>query len=237
MIETQARPSLGVVIPCRNEARSLPLLLAQLHAAPHLVAAVVVVDGGSRDGSAELAALAGARVLRCPANRGLQLACGVALLDLPWLLLLHADVRLPVGWAGAIAAAIDRSHATSGPAWWFDLAIGGRDPALRLVEAAVALRSRWRQLPYGDQGLLLGRGLLERAGGIRPLPLMEDLDLVLRLQGITPLRCLGRPLLVSGRRWRQRGVWQTTLENARLRRGWRRGTPASLLACRYSGGS
>jgi rSAM/selenodomain-associated transferase 2 len=237
VIETRARPGLGVVIPCRNEAGSLPLLLAQLQAAPHLVAAVVVVDGGSSDGSAELAALAGARVLRCPANRGLQLARGVALLDLPWLLLLHADVQLPPGWAAAVTRAIDRSDPARGPAWWFSLAIGGCDPALRLVEAAVALRSRWRQLPYGDQGLLLGRALLERAGGIRPLPLMEDLDLVQRLQEITRLRGLGRPLLVSGRRWRRRGVWQTTLENARLRRSWRRGTPESLLASRYSGGS
>jgi rSAM/selenodomain-associated transferase 2 len=228
-----ADPPLGVVIPCRQEASRLPGLLAQLHAAPELVASVVVVDGGSSDGSAALAALAGAKVLHRPANRGLQLAAGAAVLTTPWLLLLHADVRLPPGWAVAIARAIAASDPARGPAWWFELAIQGRQPALRLVEAAVAWRSRCRQLPYGDQGLLVGQALLEHAGGIRPLPLMEDLELVQRLGRFTRLRSLGVPLNVSGRRWQQRGVWQTSLENARLRRLWRQGVPAEQLAARY----
>lgn len=227
-------PPLGVVIPCRNEARSLPALLAQLQAAPGLVAAVVVVDGGSHDGSASLAALGGAQVLRCGPNRGLQLAAGVAALATPWLLLLHADLRLPPGWATAIGHAIGRSDASQGPAWWFDLGIQGRDPALRLVELAVAWRSRWRQLPYGDQGLLLGRPLLERAGGIPSLPLMEDLELAQQLGRLTRLRGLGLALAVSDRRWRHRGVWQTTLANARLRRLWRQGISAEILADLYA---
>lgn len=227
-------PPLGVVIPCRNEARSLPALLAQLQAAPALVATVVVVDGGSSDGSARLATLGGAQVLHCPANRGLQLAAGAAALTTPWLLLLHADVRLPPGWAPALGRAIAASDPAAGPAWWFALAIRGRDPALRLVELAVAWRSRWRQLPYGDQGLLLGRALLERAGGIPPLPLMEDLELAQRLAGLTRLRGLGLPLAVSDRRWRRRGVWQTTLANLELRRLWRQGVSAAELAARYA---
>lgn len=226
-------PPLGVVIPCRNEAQHLPALLAQLQAAPQLVQAMVVVDGGSSDGSAALAALAGARVLHGAANRGAQLAAGVASLSSPWLLLLHADCRLPPGWAAAVQRAIAASDPARGPAWWFGLAICGRDPALRLVERAVVWRSRWRQRPYGDQGLLLGRALLERAGGIRPLPLMEDLELVQRLGRHTRLRSLGLPLAVSARRWRQQGVWQTTLANARLRRLWRQGVPAQELAARY----
>ncbi len=228
-----AAAPLGVVIPCRNEAQQLPALLAQLHAAEPLVAAVVVVDGGSSDGSAALAALAGARVLHGAANRGAQLAAGAASLTTPWLLLLHADCRLPPGWAAAVQRAIAASDPAGGPAWWFGLAIRGRDPALRLVELAVAWRSRWRQLPYGDQGLLVGRDLLDRAGGILPLPLMEDLELVQRLGRHTRLRSLGLPLAVSARRWRLRGVWQTTLANARLRRLWRRGVPEVQLAALY----
>jgi rSAM/selenodomain-associated transferase 2 len=233
--EPPTTPPLGVVIPCRNEAGSLPALLAQLQSAPELVAAVVVVDGGSHDGSARLAALGGAQVLRCGPNRGLQLAAGAATLTTPWLLLLHGDVRLPPGWAEAVGNAIARSDANHGPAWWFDLGIQGVDPALRLVELAVAWRSRWRQLPYGDQGLLLGRPLLERAGGIPPLPLMEDLELARRLAPLTRLRSLGLALAVSDRRWRERGVWQTTLANARLRRLWRQGIPIETLAALYAG--
>ena len=226
----ELRPPLSVVIVARNEARQLPALLADLARGQALLREVLLVDGGSDDGTAVLAALAGARVLLGPPGRGRQLAAGVAASAGDWLLLLHADGRLSLDWAAAVAAAI---AAGEGTAWAFDLAIDGADPALRLVEWAVAARSRWRQLPYGDQGLLLSRRLYERAGGIRPLPLMEDLEFVLRLRRLAAIRSLGRPLRVDGRRWRRLGVWQTMLANARLRRRWRRGVPVVELASDY----
>ncbi|MCU0528505.1 MAG: TIGR04283 family arsenosugar biosynthesis glycosyltransferase [Cyanobium sp. Prado107] len=230
---------LSVVIAARNEAALLPALLAQLGEGPQLVREVLVVDGGSRDGTPQVAQLAGARLLRCPAGRGRQLALGAAEAIAPWLLLLHADVRLPRNWAERVQAAIRPGKPTplqrSGQAWYFDLAIRGRHPGLRLVELGTALRSRWRQLPYGDQGLLLSRVLYDAVGGIRPLPLMEDLDLVQRLRRQGRLQSLGVALRVDGRRWRRLGVWRTTLANARLRRAWRRGEPAEVLACRYYG--
>lgn len=223
---------LSVVIPVRNEARGLPPLLADLATAPALVSEVVVVDGGSRDGSATVARLAGARVLSAPPGRGSQLGQGIAASRAPWLLLLHGDGRLPDGWAESVSAAIAQGE---GRAWAFRLAIGGGNPSLRLVELAVAVRSRWRCLPYGDQGLLLSRTLHERAGGIAPLPLMEDLEFILRLRRLAPIRLLPGALRVSDRRWRRLGVWQTTVANARLRRDWRRGESPERLAQRYRG--
>jgi rSAM/selenodomain-associated transferase 2 len=234
MATTAARamtPPLSVVIPSRDEARHLPQLLAQLQAAPQLVREVLVVDGGSRDGSASVAELGGAVLLRSAPGRGRQLALGVAAAEGPWLLLLHADAALPPGWAARLQAAIGQRR----DAWYFDLAIAGRQPALRLVELAVALRSRWRQQPYGDQGLLVTQELLQAVGGVRPLPLMEDLDLVLRLARLTRLRSLGLPLQVSDRRWRQLGVWGTGLRNLQLRRAWRGGISTRELARRYYG--
>ncbi len=229
-------PRLAVVIPVRNEAQGLPLLLADLAQAPDgLVAERLVVDGGSDDGSGALARLAGATVLHGPANRGRQLQLGVAASTAPWLLLLHGDARLPRGWA----AAVQRALAAPPAAWHFDLAVAGGGLPLRLLELAVGLRCRLRQLPYGDQGLLLPRALLQRAGGIRPLPLMEDLDLVQRLRPLAPLRSLGVPLRVDGRRWRRHGarlgVLRVAWRNGQLRRDWRRGVGAQELAERYYG--
>ncbi|MBW4530912.1 MAG: TIGR04283 family arsenosugar biosynthesis glycosyltransferase [Aphanothece saxicola GSE-SYN-MK-01-06B] len=224
------RPPLSVVIAARDESHGLPALLADLATAPALVREVLVVDGGSRDGTPRLAALAGALVLHDGSGRGGQLAAGVARSAGPWLLLLHGDVRLPAGWARALAAAIAADETR---AWAFRLRIAGDDPALRLVELAVELRSRWRQLPYGDQGLLLARALHDAAGGIAPLPLMEDLEFVQRLRRQARIGSLGLALRVNGRRWQRLGVWQTVLANARLRRAWRRGTPAEQLAERY----
>lgn len=227
-------PIISVVIAARNEAPRLPLLLADLAAGWELLKEIVVVDGSSTDASPRVAALAGAQVLACPPGRGRQFGLGIESSCGSWLLLLHADSRLPERWQQAVARAID-SH---GPkqidaAWYFDLRIAGAAPGLRLVEAGVALRSRWRQLPYGDQGLLLPRSLLQRAGGLLPLPLMEDLELTLRLRRHCRLRPLGAQLRVDGRRWQQLGVWQTALRNAQLRRAWRRGSSAEELASHY----
>lgn len=234
MLEHPLSPPLSVVIAARNEADRLPALLAQLATAPALIREVLVVDGESSDATARVATLAGATVLRTSAGRGHQFACGAARVLSPWLLLLHADTRLPPGWA----LALERAIAAGGRhrcAWYFELAIAAPDPALRLVELAVRLRSRWWQRPYGDQGLLLPLDLYWAIGGIRPLPLMEDLELVERLNRRARLCSLRLALRVDGRRWRRRGVWQTTLTNLALRRAWRRGVPAEQLAACYYG--
>ena len=227
---------LAVVIPALREASRLPLLLADLAAAPPgLIAECLVVDGGSDDGTAALARLAGATTLSSPPGRGLQLQCGVAASEAPWLLLLHADARLPPGWAQAVQRAIAKGEAQPDRpgAWCFDLAVAAPGLALRLLERVVAWRSRWRQLPYGDQGLLLPRQLLHAVGGIAPIPLMEDLDLVLRLRRRAAIRSLGLPLTVDGRRWQRLGVVGTARRNAALRRAWRRGCSPDALAARY----
>ena len=224
---------LAVVIAVRNEARGLPPLLADLATAPAgLVRELLVVDGGSVDGSQRLARLAGARLQPAAAGRGRQLAQGVAATEAPWLLLLHGDGRLPPHWPELVAGAIAAGATT---AWAFRLAIAARDPRLRLVELAANGRSRWRQLPYGDQGLLLARGLYAAAGAIAPLPLMEDLEFLLRLRRHGAIRLLDGALSVNDRRWRRLGVWRTTWRNAQLRRRWRRGDDPALLAADYYG--
>ncbi|MCP9774814.1 TIGR04283 family arsenosugar biosynthesis glycosyltransferase [Cyanobium sp. WAJ14-Wanaka] len=233
-------PPLAVVIAARNEAEHLPLLLADLQAAPGLVAEVVVVDGGSSDATGAIARAAGARVLPAPACRGAQLAWGAAQTSAPWLLFLHADGRLARQWDQAISAGINRPDAANGPAngqaqqaWYFSLRIDGAGLGYRLLEGAVALRSGWRQLPYGDQGLLIKRATYDSAGGIRPLALMEDLEFVERLRRRGKLRCLGKAITVSGRRWQQRGIWRVCWQNWQLRRAWRRGVASGALAARY----
>ena len=226
---------LAVVIPCLQEAQRLPLLLADLATAPPgLIAERVVVDGGSRDGSGALASLAGARWIRCNPGRGRQLQRGIADTSAAWLLLLHADARLPAGWSAAVSAVLAAASPAQPPtAWCFDLAVDQAGLGLRLLELAVAVRTRVRQLPYGDQGLLLPRTLLNACGGVQPLPLMEDLELMLRLRQHAKVRSLGLPLRVNGRRWQRHGVLGAAWRNAALRRAWRNGQSAQELAALY----
>lgn len=220
----------AVVIPARNEALRLPSLLADLAMAPWLIQEVVVVDGCSGDATTTVGRLAGAHVLQCAPSRGQQLQRGIAATDAPWLLLLHADGRLPGGWPQAIEQAIQQGPTAC---WAFQLGIEGPSLGLRLVEHLVHWRTVVAQLPYGDQGLLVSRKLLEQVGGVAPIPLMEDLDLVLRLRAAGPIRSLAGRCRVDGRRWRQLGVWRTCWSNAQLRRAWRRGADPQELAVRY----
>jgi len=227
-----SRPPLAVVIPALNEGQRLPLLLADLTQAPlTLIRELVVVDGGSGDGTPLIARLAGAQVVQSPAGRGQQLHRGISATTAPWLLLLHADARLCDDWPLVVQRALQEPPA----AWAFDLAIDAPGLSLRLLELAVRLRSRWRQLPYGDQGLLVPRTVLEQAGGMPELALMEDLKLILRLRAITRIRSLQRPLQVDGRRWQRHGVIGTAWRNAQLRQAWRQGISATELAQRYYG--
>ena len=225
-----SNPPLAVVIPALNEAQRLPLLMADLaQAPPTLIRELVLVDGGSGDGTPLIARLAGAQVVQSPAGRGQQLRRGISGTTAPWLLLLHADARLCHDWPLVVQRALQQAPA----AWAFDLAIDAPGLSLRLLELAVRLRSRWRQLPYGDQGLLVPRTVLEQAGGMPALALMEDLLLIQRLRAITRVRSLQRPLQVDGRRWQRHGVIGTAWRNAQLRRAWRRGISADQLARRY----
>jgi rSAM/selenodomain-associated transferase 2 len=221
---------LAVVIPARNEAHRLPFLLADLASAPACVGEICLVDGESSDGTARVGRLGGAQVLQTPPSRGGQLARGVAATSAPWLLLLHADGRLPRGWEQAVTHAMDQGP---GSCWAFRLGIEGRSLGLRLLERLVDWRTCLFQLPYGDQGLLVHRHTLAAVGGVAPIPLMEDLDLILRLRNVASIRMLAGRFLVDGRRWRRLGVLRTTWANAQLRRAWRRGEDPQRLAERY----
>ena len=220
---------LSVVIPTLEEAERLPLLLADLFRWPGCLE-IIVVDGGSRDSTALTARLAGATVLRAtPPGRGRQLGLGVEHSTGDWLLVLHADSRIPSIWTEHVKRVMDMDGSSS-QAWNFDFRVDERRPMLRLLEWAVKVRSGWLQRPYGDQGLLIHRSLYEEVGGYSPLVLMEDLDLIERLGAKTLIRSLDCPLVTSARRWDRRNVLEQAWRNARLRRLWRRGElPEQLM--------
>jgi rSAM/selenodomain-associated transferase 2 len=212
---------LSVVVPTLNAAATLPACLAAVDEADE----IVVVDGGSADGTERIAEAAGARLVRSARGRGVQLRAGAAAAQGDWLLFLHADTLLSAQWRESVAV-----HVASAPdkAACFRFRLDDASWQARLIERGV----RARRFPYGDQGLLLSRALYDAVGGYRPLPLMEDVDLVRRI-GRRRLSLLGAEAITSAARWRRDGWARRSARNAGLLLLYRLGASPERLAKLY----
>jgi hypothetical protein len=148
-------------------------------------------------------------VISVPRGRGTQLAAGVVAATHPWLLLVHADTRLDPAWREAVRTHIERRPNLAG---YFRLGLDSEHPRARRLERAVGWRCQVLALPYGDQALLIHRDLLAAVGGIRPLPLMEDVDLVRRI-GRERLAPINATAITSAQRWEREGWRRRSARN------------------------
>jgi len=223
---------ISIIIPALNEAASICSTLERLQPLRARGHEVVVVDGGSRDGTARLAQPLADRVLHAPAGRARQMNAGAdaATGDLFWFL--HADTLAPEDADVVIADAV--RGAGQADAWGrFDVRLSGRRLLLRVVERLMNLRSRITGIATGDQGLFVTRGLFVKTGGFPDLPLMEDIEMSRCLGRVHRPLCLYHRLVTSSRRWERQGVVRTILLMWYLRGAYALGVPAARLAARY----
>ncbi len=198
---------ISVVIPALNEEACLAGTLRGLAAeGPH---EVLVVDGGSSDGTRRIAA-AGARLLEGPRGRAVQMNLGAAQASGDALLFLHADCDLETGSLRAAAQALGRRGVAAG---CFRMTVAAPGLTYRMIDAAATARVRLTGLIYGDQGLFVRRELFEQLGGFPPLRLLEDVFLSLSLRRRGRVVVVPRRIYVSPRRWQKHGVIRQTLRN------------------------
>jgi rSAM/selenodomain-associated transferase 2 len=224
---------LSVVIPTLNAAATLQACLGALAEARTrgLVDQLVVVDGGSRDATVEIARAGGAVVVDSAAGRGRQLAKGANIAAGGWLLFLHADTVLSPGWATAAADFMARPEAGRAAAV-FRLGFDEDSRAARRVAGLANWRARHLGLPYGDQGLLIPRELYEAVGGFADVPLMEDVGLVRRI-GRRRLRMLDATAVTSAGRYRRDGWWRRPVRNLAVLSLYLLGVPPRTLKRLY----
>jgi len=197
--------NLSVIIPALDANHLLPAAVARLRGEP--VAGIIIADGGTVPAPAGLGDQV--KVITGAPGRGVQLKAGAELAAGDWLLFLHADTRLGEGWRDAVLAHV-RRHPDKGA--FFRFALDDASPAARRLERIVDVRCRLLGLPYGDQGLLISRSLYEAVGGFRPIPLMEDVDIVRRI-GRARLRCIEVAAVTSAARYRREGYLRRMARN------------------------
>ena len=228
----EARLKISIVVPTLNEAEGITAVLAGLAPLRARGHEVIVVDGGSSDGTPALARGAADRVVSAPRGRASQMNAGAALARGEVLIFLHADTRLPENADARILQGI----AASGKAWGrFDVRIEGESRLLPVIAFFMNLRSRATGIATGDQAMFVRRDAFQRVGGFPPLELMEDIALSRALKRLSRPLCLADKAVTSGRRWERRGVLRTMLLMGWLRLRFFFGAASANLARLYDG--
>ena len=234
LTQNLAAAKISIVIPTLNEAATITKILANIHPLPNVE--VIIVDGGSIDHTIKLAQASGVRVLSSPKGRAHQMNVGAKAATGEILLFLHADTVLPSGFEQMVRSTLQPPIDKQLPitiAGAFTLKIDDPMPSLRWIEWMVTWRSKWRQMPYGDQAIFLTAETFRSISGFVEMPIMEDFELIKRLQRLGRIEILAAPVLTSARRWLQRGIWQTTLINQAIIIGYSIGISPDRLVTWY----
>lgn len=222
------RPFFSAIVPALDERDQIDETLRRAATALGPDTELIVVDGGSRDGTPEVAARR-ARVLHAAPCRGRQLHLGAEAARGAVLVFLHADTWLSPGAGGAVRDAVARGAA----AGCFRFEVRGRERRYRWLERGVRWRTRRFGTATGDQGLFATREAYGASGGFGPHPLFEDVRWVRAVRRIGPFAPVAAAAATSPRRWAARGFARTVLTHWGLRLLHAAGATPATLAERY----
>ena len=223
---------LSIIVPVLNESALLPQAIQQLQDWDKKTGCeVIIVDGGSSDGSADMLKKSGIQTVYSCKGRAIQMNSGAAVARGDVLLFLHIDTQLPHDADQLIADQAQNPVFAWGR---FDVRIDSRHWLLALVSAMINWRSRLSGIATGDQALFIRADIFRQIGGYTEQPLMEDIDISRRLLEFSDPVCLKQRVITSARRWQKHGMVRTILLMWRLRYLYWRGVPAEKLAREYA---
>ena len=221
---------LSIIIPTLNEATVIGSSLAALTSLRERGHEVIVVDGGSRDDTVQLAQSLAYQIFTANKGRASQMNKGAEIANGDVLVFLHADSLLPPNAESLIIEGLNQRNKTWGR---FDVRLAGRQPFLRIIETLMNWRSRISGIATGDQCLFVHRELFDHMGGFPEIALMEDIAISKRLKRYGRPLCIRQRVITSSRRWEQQGTLRTVLLMWRLRLGYFLGESPEHLARRY----
>jgi rSAM/selenodomain-associated transferase 2 len=221
---------ISIIIPTINEANNLPLLLSDLSSIQK-EGEIIIVDGGSKDKTIDIAKIYGAKVFKSEErNRGLQLDIGAKNSKGEWLFFLHADTRLTYDWFKKINSFL---KGNKNSIYYFEFKINHKKVIYRVLEILVNFRSKFFKKPYGDQGLIIHRTTYFKNNGFRKIPLMEDVDFLKRLNKKKDLNQLNLPIFISSRKWERTNIFLQAINNWQFRRRWLKGESLKSIYSDY----
>ncbi len=220
----------SIIVPVLNEIKLLPDLVEHLSHWQQCGCEVLIVDGGSCDGTKSALEAAGLTVINSEPGRAIQMNNGARHAKGNVLIFLHADSRLPENALQAISNAAERQQQFWGR---FDVAISGEHFMLNVIAWFMNRRSRLTSIATGDQAIFVSRSAFDDIGGFPRQPLMEDIEISRKLRQKLPPLPLDAKVVTSGRRWLDNGIWRTILLMWRLRLAYWCGASACQLAKKY----
>ena len=219
----------SIIIPTFNEAKNLPLLLSDLSKL-NSFCEIIVVDAKSTDKTVDIANLYGAKVYHSnEKNRGLQLNIGAKKAKSEWFIFIHADSRIYKDWSKIFKSILTNEKSLI---YFFKFKIDNKKIIYRFLETLVNARSFFLKNPYGDQGLIIHRKNYLKKKGYKKIPLMEDLDFLLRLDK-KKLKMLSFSIHTSSRKWEKTNIALQSLKNWNLRRRWLNGESIKSIYSDY----
>ncbi|MGB3654580.1 MAG: TIGR04283 family arsenosugar biosynthesis glycosyltransferase [Rivularia sp. (in: cyanobacteria)] len=225
-----ATAKISIIIPTLNESKNIKATVASTQVSTNVE--VIVVDGGSQDNTVDIVQSLGVKVITGYQNRACQMNAGAMNATGDILLFLHADTLLPADFDAMIRTALQQPLSIAGA---FALRINAPQTGLRLIEWGVKLRSKWLQMPYGDQGIFTTKQIFDSIGGFPELPIMEDFELMRYLKRLGKITFIPVPVTTSPRRWLKKGVLQTTLINQVVIIGYFLGVSPKKIRSWYRG--
>ena len=220
---------LSIIIPTLNEAKCIEQTLEALQPYRGENLEIIVVDGGSHDGTTGLINSLTDLSLESTRGRASQMNFGASKASGNYLMFLHADTRVPKNAFESLKNTLSQSTI-----WGrFDITLSGKQLPLRVVELLMNWRSRWSGIATGDQAIFVRSDAFENVGGFPEIALMEDVALSKKLKHIAKPKCLNEKVISSSRRWETHGILRTILLMWSLRLKYFLGIDAAQIAKEY----
>ncbi len=219
---------ISYIIPTLNEEESLGDTLKSVHSQAG-EQEVIIVDGGSSDNTMGIAQEHGCETIQSPPGRGVQMNRGADQSQGDLLLFLHADTTLPPGASTEVESLMGKPGAIAGS---FCLNFKPSSKTLRFYSLCASLNSSF--FTYGDQGLFLHRSAFYALGKFNPYPILEDVDLQIRLRSMGRFVKSSLAVTTSSRRFRKHGIFRQQLLNLCLVAAFHAGVHPKRLSELYS---